>query len=378
MINIHGPTWKYNGEVLTKPEIIFITDHHFDEEEKCFHVQKLLDNSTCDPKFHTLIFDHVNHEDDLKDYNCVHFPVFLAGEAQEFLEADIKPNWNNKVNAFNFMINKPRFHREFLLMLIDHFKLVNYNHSLAWKTTDNFVNPKIKQTTTNPFFLNIIDSHTKTSVQPTDYKFGPEVTMDRGIRNGNFQNAETYKHLLKTTVFEPSCISIISEPIFFEKEALVTEKTLMAIMGGNIPIWFGGWKCADSMRYLGFDVFDDIVDHSYESLEDPISRCYYAIERNLHLLEDVKTTITLLNKNKHRLQHNLDLVMENVFLKDCFKQMNNSSKELQHALYDILPEFRNKMFRNIMDQYKGPKYAHPHLGKSEDTVGLSHDKAGII
>ena len=50
----------------------------------------------------------------------------------------------------------------------------------------------------------------------------------------------------------------VAPPTEVEKEELVTEKTLMAIMGGNIPIWFGGWKCADSMRYLGFDVFDDI------------------------------------------------------------------------------------------------------------------------
>ena len=344
MIEIHGPTYKYAGEILDKPEIIFVNDHHYDEFDHCFHVKKLLENSTVDPQLHTLIFDHINHEDDLKEYNCVHFPIFLASESQEFSNANIETNWNLKPNTFNFMINKPRFHRIFLLQLIEHFQLSNYSHSLPWKATDAFLNPRIRTTTNDPHFLNIIDSINKTSVPVTDYKFGPEVTMEYGIRNGNFLNAETYKHLLKTTVFEPSCISIISEPIFFEREALVSEKTIMALYGGTFPIWFGGWKCADSMRYLGFDVFDDIIDHSYEDLPNPIERCYYAIERNLHLLTDYNKTKKLADQNHSRFQHNLDLLRSNVCLTECFAQLDKCTPEVRIALLKIMPEFRHKMF----------------------------------
>jgi hypothetical protein len=350
MIEIHGPTYKYAGEVLDKPEIIFVNDHHYDEFDHCFHVKKLLENSTVDPHLHTLVFDHINHEDELKEYNCVHFPIFLASESQEFFNADIKTNWNLKPNTFNFMINKPRFHRIFLLQLIEHFQLSNYSHSLPWKATDAFLNPRIRTTTNDPHFLNIIDSINKTSVPVTDYKFGPEVTMDYGIRNGNFLNAETYKHLLKTTVFEPSCISIISEPIFFEREALVSEKTIMALYGGTFPIWFGGWKNADSMRYLGFDVFDDIIDHSYEDLPNPIERCYYAIKRNLPLLIDYNKTKKLADQNHSRFQHNLDLLRSNVCLTECFKQLDKSTPEVQTALLKIMPQFRHRMFeKNFKD-----------------------------
>ena len=345
MIEIHGPTYKYAGEILDKPEIIFVNDHHYDDVDHCFHVKKLLENSTCNPQLHTLIFDHVNHEDELKEYNCIHFPIFLASESKEFFDADIETNWNVKPNTFNFMINKPRFHRIFLLQLIEHFELTNYSHSLPWKATDAFLNPRIKNVTDNPLFLNIINGITKTSAPVTDYKFGPERTLDKGILNGNFKNAETYKHLLKTTVFEPSCISIISEPIFFEKEALVTEKTIMALYGGTFPIWFGGWKCADSMRYLGFDVFDDIIDHSYEDLSNPIERCYYAIERNLHLLTNYNKTKKLADQNHSRFQHNLDLLRSNVCLKECFKQLDKSTPEVRTALLKIMPEFRHRMFK---------------------------------
>ena len=292
MIEIHGPTYKYAGEILDKPEIIVVRDHHYNEVDHCFHVKKLLENSTCDPYLHTLIFDHVLiHDDVLKDYNIILYPTFIAREEREFNQQLIEVDWNKRQCTFNFMINKPRKHREILLQLIKRFNLINYTHSLPWK--HNNIN----------------------SIPVTDYKFGPEVVMDKGIRNGSFKNAETYDKLLKTTVFEPSCISLITEPVFFERESILTEKTIMSIYSGTLPIWVGGWRCADALRSFGFDVFDDIVDHSYQDLDDPFDRCYHAIERNLNLLRDFDLVHKFIQNNKSRFEHNLNLLKNNVFQK---------------------------------------------------------------
>jgi hypothetical protein len=365
MIELLGPSYTYNGEILTKPEIIWINDHCFNEEDQCFHVKTLLENSKVDPQLHTLIFDHINHEDELKDYQCVHFPIFLASESQEFLNADIETNWNHKPKTFNFMINKARPHRIFLLQVIEHFKLTNYSHSLPWQdnTIDTARCSNLPKFTDNPTLLNIINGIAKTSAPVTNYKFGPEKTLSKAIINGNFLNAETYKSLLKTNVFEPSCISIVSEPVFFEKEALVTEKTIMAIYGGTFPIWFGGWKCAESMRYLGFDVFDDIIDHSYEDLPNPIERCYYAIERNLHLLTDYNKTKKLADQCYERFQHNLDLLISNVCLEECFAQIDKATPQLRTALMTIMPQFRNEMLETECKDYK---------------IFGSHKKTGLV
>lgn len=292
MIKIHGPTYKYKGEVLTKPEVIFIQDHHYDEQDKCFHIQKLLEASACDPKLHKLVFDHVLiHDDLLKSYNIIYYPSFMVREEHEFNQQSIKVDWNKRNCTFNFMINKPRKHREILLQLIKRFNLINYTHTLPWK--HNNIN----------------------SIPVTDYKFGPEVVMDKGIRNGSFKNAETYDKLLKTTVFEPSCISLITEPVFFERESILTEKTIMSIYSGTLPIWVGGWRCADALSNFGFDVFDDIVDHSYQDLKDPSDRCYHAIERNLNLLENFDLVHEFIKNNQSRFEHNLNLLKNSVFQK---------------------------------------------------------------
>ena len=327
MIELQGPTYKYNGEKLTKPEIILIQDHCFDEEDQCFHVKTLLDNSICDPKLHTVIFDHILYDDALSDYNLIYFPIFLASECQEFVDQNIATDWSNKTHIFNFACNKPRIHRKLLLEEIKRLNLSQYTHSLPW-----LVN-------------NIND------IPVTDYKFGPETTMAQGIKNGNFKNAETYDKLLKKTVFELSCISIITEPCYYEREAMITEKTLMAIMGGTIPIWFGGWKNAQSLAKLGFDVFEDAVDHSYETLVDPRERCTQSLERNLHLFDLEKIT-KLLADNQHRLQHNADLLMTNPFLQECFAKVKQSKEPLRSSLLRIMSAFRNNMFQQQVVEFQ--------------------------
>ena len=85
---------------------------------------------------------------------------------------------------------------------------------------------------------------------------------------------------------------------------------------------------ADYMRGQGFDVFDDIVDHSYQDMPDPWDRCYYAIEKNVHLLKDFDTLQKFLYNNKHRLQANLDLLETNTFVNICHKKIEDISDDL--------------------------------------------------
>jgi hypothetical protein len=313
MIEVFGPTYRYNGEILTTPEIIYIIDHHYNEDDQCFHVKTLLENSACDPMQHVLVLNHVNHEDQLQQYQCLCLPIFMATEASEFARQNIKINWANKTCTFNFMINKPRLHREFLLMLIDYFKLDNYSHTLAWQQI-NFNRTSLKKYTNNLLYRGIIES-TNISIVQTDYRFGSEEVLSQGIKNGNFKNAETYQHLLQKSVFEPSCISLITEPAFFQKETIHTEKTIMAMYGGTIPIWVGGWRIADWMSGQGFEVFDDVVDHSYQQLSDPRERVQQAIRLNIDLLQAPDPGF--LKKYRDRLWHNYLLIHSNPFRDQC-------------------------------------------------------------
>ena len=313
MIDIVGSTYRYQGEQLVSPDIIVVRDHHYHEEQHRFPIKQLLDNSVCNPKEHVVIFDHVlQHDDVLKDYQLVSFPSFLARENIEFIQQQIQPDWSNKTATFNFMINKPRPHRFLLLNMIKEFVLTDYCHSLAWKT--NTVN----------------------DIPVTDYRFGSEVVMEQGIRNGSFRNARTYQGLLQTTVFEPTCVSLITEPVYYERETIITEKTFMAIYAGTIPIWVGGWRIPDYLKRAGFDTFDDIVDHSYQDLADPEDRCRQAIESNQDLLRYFDITKRINWECRDRLKKNVELLETNYFRNKCLTIINQHSGLIQHALQQLL------------------------------------------
>lgn len=307
MIQFVGSNYRYQGEKLSRPEIICVWDHHYNEETQSYPVHDLLGNSVCNPHDHIVVFDHVLvHEDQLTEYNLVCLPLFLSRTCQQFINQHITINWANKNVCFNFMINKPRLHREFLLVLLEHFKLTDYNYTLCWQeVTVSRVVEKYQEIFTN----------TKINIKPKQFLLGQENLLTRGLQYKHITNSENYQQFLQKNIFEPSCISLITEPAFYERETIITEKTIMAIYSGTIPIWVGGWKIPDYMRNLGFDVFDDLVDHSYQSLDNPWDRCFYAIQQNLGLLNNKDQLVNFIKTNAARFQHNLDLLKTN-----CFKQ----------------------------------------------------------
>jgi hypothetical protein len=334
MIEILGPTYRYHGEILDKPEIILIRDHHYDGIGHCFHVKTLLDNSTCDPQQHFLISDSVLHSDEIHPYKLLCLPIYLAQQSDQFVLKNIQPNWNNKTAAFNFMINKPRPNREFLLLLIKHFGLDNYTYSLCWKNTKIkkahlLANVKLE------FYKKIIEN-TQSDIFEKAYTFGHEVFLDQGLRSVHVTNAENYAGLLQSTVFEPSCVSLITETIFYERETFITEKTIMAMYGGTLPIWVGGWGIPTFMQSLGFDVFDDIIDHSYQHVADPWDRVYQSVEKNLHLLKDTKLTQEFIKNNHSRLQHNVNLINDNIFQNHITNQIAKYDPAFQEFLKSIM------------------------------------------
>jgi hypothetical protein len=196
--------------------------------------------------------------------------------------------------------------------MIKEFNLTDYCHSLAWQ------------------------SNTVNNIPVTDYKFGSEVVMERGVKNGSFKNAHTYQGLLQKSVFEPSCVSLITEPSYYERETIVTEKTLMAMWAGTIPIWVGGWGVASWLQRHGFDIFDDIVDHSYQWLANPKDRVYHAVADNLDLLRNFDMVNQFVVSHQSRFEHNRILLESNYFYNECLRIIDQHTGPIKLQMQQML------------------------------------------
>lgn len=60
--------------------------------------------------------------------------------------------------------------------------------------------------------------------------------------------------------------------------------------------WFRKW---------GFDVFDDVVDHSYDLIGDPSERILRAIDDNIHLLDGSVDLDKLMGRSRRTIQSKL-------------------------------------------------------------------------
>jgi hypothetical protein len=106
-----------------------------------------------------------------------------------------------------------------------------------------------------------------------------------------------------------SIIEFVSETSFNELSFNITEKTMHFIYGANFPIMISSPGTVDFLRNIGLDMFDDVIDHSYDTILDPAYRINAAIDLNLDILTS-SNLIKTWNKHKYRIDNNISFVRE--------------------------------------------------------------------
>lgn len=88
---------------------------------------------------------------------------------------------------------------------------------------------------------------------------------------------------LNPQIYNTTLINLVSETFYMEKgnniisEMFLTEKTYKAFAAYQIPIIIGPKGTVERLRSYGFDMFDDIIDHSYDHENGDI-RLFLAID----------------------------------------------------------------------------------------------------
>lgn len=116
-------------------------------------------------------------------------------------------------------------------------------------------------------------------------------------------NIENYNSIL-LPIYNQVRVELVPGSIFAEPTPYITEKELQAIYGSNFMIFVNAIGTVSVLRQWGFDVFDDIVNHSYDEEADPVRRICKAISDNIHLLNGTEDVNILWEKNSHRFKQN--------------------------------------------------------------------------
>jgi hypothetical protein len=110
-------------------------------------------------------------------------------------------------------------------------------------------------------------------------------------------------NLVTETAFEPEHEN---KPLIHHHRPGMTEKSYKCFALWQIPVWLAPYRAVACYRDLGFDVFDDVVDHSYDLEPDPAKRIDMVADQvgkicqlDMQDLQQLKTKLT------SRFQHNL-------------------------------------------------------------------------
>ena len=132
--------------------------------------------------------------------------------------------------------------------------------------------------------------YTKTSTPPNNSK-----NFDQNLR----------------TLYSNTAIEIVNETIWFpDAGGIVSEKYLNSVYGFNLPIIISVRNTVAYLKHLGFDMFDDIIDHSYDVIDSPTVRLVSALNLNLHLLRDRQTTLDMWAQCRSRMYKNVEVAKE--------------------------------------------------------------------
>jgi hypothetical protein len=147
----------------------------------------------------------------------------------------------------------------------------------------------------------------------------------RGLDNDNASNFD--KDLRPK--YCNSFVEIISESSFCAPSFNVTEKTANAFYACNFPIMLGGSGIVQHMRDTGLDVFDDVIDHSYDTVQNPFDRIFSAIDNNRRLLQDSDWAKSQWQRCQSRFHTNLSQI-KNIYQWYDHRTKQNFEKVIQN------------------------------------------------
>lgn len=125
------------------------------------------------------------------------------------------------------------------------------------------------------------------------------------IYQDSIDNAANFDINLRT-IYENHFIEIVSESLFNKPTVGISEKFLNSVYGYVFPIVIGGQGVVKCLSNLGFDMFEDIIDQSYDSIADPLDRLCAAVDLNKSLLTDTQKIKILWRENQHRFDKNIE------------------------------------------------------------------------
>lgn len=214
-----------------------------------------------------------------------------------------------KKYLFQFYNNHMKSHRTALLCILDSIGILDTIDWSALRTSD-LVETKTAQSLMFDVFnedeINSLTSNYIKILNGGNSKYSEFEDESIRYEYGGINDNIAYRN----NPYKNAYINIVSESQFVLDYAIhITEKSLIPFYFGQLPLFLATEGHVAKLKKLyGFDVFDDIIDHSYDSIKNPNERLNKIVDEIVRLNTNKNFIIDFYANNTERLENNKKIV----------------------------------------------------------------------
>jgi phage pi2 protein 07 len=187
---------------------------------------------------------------------------------------------------------------------------------------DYFVRYSDRNTDYYSFNINSVPEFIKEDIQKGYQRFKSKKFNRLNILPYKDKNIENY-NLNLLPIYEKTAVEIVAGTMFFQPSSILGEKEIQSVYGKNFPIYINSVGAVNEMkRFFNVDMFDDIINHSYDTVKDPFKRIKLAIDKNKKLLNGSINIRELWFDNQKRFDENCKKLDSLIYDQICQKKFN--------------------------------------------------------
>lgn len=182
--------------------------------------------------------------------------------------------------------------------------------------------------------INQEDSISQGWIWPDDVDPLPGTQPKIGADHVLYHGQEIMQALcLPLNIYNQSSYSIVAETNWNNDVHMLTEKSGRCLIAKRLFVVFAGKNYLGLLHDLGFETFGNIIDESYDDIENHNERWARAFEQVRFLC--AQDPLTVLDRCRDRLEHNHNLIMNKNFIADTAQKMRfHISSFLRDLVHD--------------------------------------------
>jgi len=315
--------------------VVFLNEHEYESLEYVQYINDYCEQNNFD-KDRVYIVNNNTKLNEFKkilntDINVYSLGFLLKFIASHMVLRDTKFNINKTGKLFLCHNRSPKPHRYALLVLLKkHGLLDNVDWSLimGWSKIEIMRNGHKNCDFYSPFFnknevyfgydeeIRYFDSF---RIKKSQF----EVETD-WFTDGELKDGFDWKDIYELKSFEESYINIVTESNFFEPSIHITEKSIKPFYFYQFPIFLSSQHHVKYFKEkYELDFFEDIIDHSYDNIEDNKERLFAVFNEIKRISENKNQIIEFYKNNQERFEENKRKIISLEKSKDDFNFFKN-------------------------------------------------------